>query len=135
MSGHSLGGATAQRVGLDYSHLVGEIFTLNSPKLERNVVDTLPCNHMKVTHLVMDADIIPYVGGGRFSAGALLTNGQGGQEVYLVSGGGHTSKKINDYCIRGEEVSYRRLTVAQKIERDGFWALIFNFVRTNTDFV
>ncbi|MFI5343247.1 MAG: hypothetical protein ACHQUC_03405 [Chlamydiales bacterium] len=138
ISGHSLGGAIAQRVAAENPHLVGKVFTLNPPRLEKSALDKSSTDlrkHMKVTHAIMEGDtFVPRVGGGRLATGGLLS-GEGGAEVVLISGGGHTSKKSNDLCMRGTEFGYRLLTVAKQIARDSFWARVFNFVRPNIEFV
>lgn len=137
VSGHSLGGAIAQRVAAANSGLVGEVFTLNSPRLEHNIKHTSVPTSMKITHVVMEGDsIVPRAGGGRLSAGEMLSTGSDSDtEVVSVRGGGHTSTILNDYCMRGKEPAYSKVDVKTQIAKDSFWCSVLNFIRPNIDYV
>ncbi len=136
VSGHSLGGNIAQRVCADNPNFVGELFTLNSPRLEKTALPQNANENLKVLHVAMDGDfIVPKAGGGHFTPGVLLSNGKNENEVLVISGGGHTSKKLNDYCMKGNDVEYREITVPILLKRDNFWSGVINFIRPHINFV
>ncbi len=133
VSGHSLGGIFAQRVAADHGNLVSEVFTINTARIEKGIIDPAKpsLEHMKIRHVLMTGDrLIPKAGGGRrFSSGTLLSNGKNEPEVISVAGGGHNSRILNGYCLEGKEVQYTKLTVSRQLARDRFWAAVINFLR------
>lgn len=135
VSGHSLGGALAQRVAIDNPNLIGELFTLNSPRIEQSPLpkDSRPYEHIKVTHAIAHKDIfVPNVGGGRFSKGGLFSAGRGRKEVaYFYGAEGHTGKDLNRYCEQGKYVHYMKLSVEAQMVRSSFMKWLFDFVRPN----
>lgn len=129
VSGHSLGGAFAQRVAADLSHLVGEVLTFCSPRVRtRPVIEN---QKMKINHVIMTGDLlVTRAGGGRFSKGAFLSGGQDKKEIVLISGGGHTSKMLSDYCLTGETPEkIRKISVGVQLKRDWFWSTLIDFIR------
>jgi hypothetical protein len=149
VSGHSLGGAIAQRVAAEHPGMIGELLTLNSPRLEKEALippkfkvgtevsaEKNPFKKMKIRHTIINGDnFVPFSGGGRFSQGALLSSGENHQEVYLINGERHNSKVLSDYCMKNKPLYYTKKTVEEQLSRDKFWAGIINFIRPNIDWV
>ena len=76
ITGHSLGGALAQRFANSYSGQLGEVVTFNSPGIPKK--ETKSKNFEKATHYITSGDIVSMSGGAFLSGTYTLSSYLGG---------------------------------------------------------
>ena len=98
VTGHSLGGALAQRAAINCGSLVGNIITFQSPGLNKESVDQVDENEHKSSHYRRYGDLVPGAGEG-LTSGSVTTFGNRG----LDYGAAHLDYPLADLNALREE--------------------------------